>query len=177
MSMERIADAVRETTAIFRRRPDLGPGEDSPATVSWAGGLRFEGEHPSGRRIATDMPDRVGGEGGEITPGWLLRAGVGACTATCIVIAAAERGIALTRLEIRTTSRSDSRGVLGMAETDGRAVDAGAGDYRLAVRIGARNASREGLVALVEEGRRRSPIYLALVRAQPVAVDIEIEEG
>lgn len=177
MSMERIAEAVRDTAAIFRRRPDLGPGDDSPATVSWAGGLRFEGEHPSGRRIATDMPDRIGGAGGEITPGWLARAGVGACTATCIVIAAAERGIELTRLEIRTTSRSDSRGVLGLSEADGSRVDAGADDYRMAVRIGARDASRETLLALVEEGRRRSPIYLALVRAQPVTMDVEIGEA
>ena len=176
MSLESIANALRGTAAAFERKPSLGFGDDSTAAVSWSGGLRFEAEHPSGNRIVTDLNERLGGAGGQVTPGWLLRAGVGSCTASCIVLAAAVEGIELDCLEIRVDSRSDTRGVLGLSERGGERVDAAARDYRMSVTIGARNASPERLRALVAEGQRRSPIYLSLVEARPVAVDITVVE-
>ena len=72
---------------------------------------------------------------------------------------AAAKGIELATLEVRATSRSDARGLLGMADADGRA------GARRAVRRAAARAHRRAqastrsrLRALVEDGYRCSPI-------------------
>jgi uncharacterized OsmC-like protein len=60
------------------------------------------------------MPSEVGGSGDQVTPGWLFRAGLASCAATRIAMAAAAEGIELATLEVRASSRSDTRGLLGM---------------------------------------------------------------
>ena len=52
-------------------------------------------------------------------------------------MAAAAEGIELAALEVRASSRSDARGLLGMAEADGAPVSAGPRDVQLHVRIAA----------------------------------------
>jgi uncharacterized OsmC-like protein len=175
MAMQDIAAAIQRAQAVYRRRPEAGLDEDSPATARWDGGLRVVSQHAKGTRIVSDMPAEFGGSGGaEVTPGWLFRAGLAACSASCIAMNAAAEGVELITLEVVARSRSDARGLLAMDDADGRPIDAGACDLRLQVRVAARNVAPERLRAVVERGLRCSTVYAALNGRVPMALQIEI---
>jgi uncharacterized OsmC-like protein len=120
------------------------------------------------------MPTEMGGTGDQVTPGWLLRASLAACTATRIAMNAAAAGIELTKLELRASSRSDTRGLLGMTEADGSPVGAGPQDVQLHVTIAAHGVPAEKLRALVEESHRCSPVPCAIQEETPVGLHIEV---
>lgn len=174
MSMQDIAAAMQRVEAALERRPDMALHDDAPATARWQGGVRVESSHANGTRMLTDMPCELGGSGERITPGWLFRAGIASCAATSIAMSAAAEGIALGALEVRVGSRSDTRGLVGMADAEGRAVYAGPRDMQLVVRIAAEGVAAERLRALVETGVRRSPIPNATQNATPLALQIEV---
>jgi uncharacterized OsmC-like protein len=174
MSARYVADAMQRVEVVLRRRPDMGIHDDTPATASWCGSTRIVTRHANGIEIQTDMPSELGGTGDQVTPGWLMRAGLAACTATRIAMGAAAAGIELTTLELRATSRSDTRGLLGMPDTDGGAVCAGPQDVQLHVTIGAQGVSAERLRALVEESHRCSPVPCAMENTTPVGLHIEV---
>jgi hypothetical protein len=90
-------------------------------------------------------------------------------------MAAAAESIALTALEVKATSRSDTRGLLGMPGTDGQPVYGGPGDVQLAVHIAADGVPPERLRALVQAAVGRSPIPSALQAATPLALHIDTE--
>ena len=169
-----IAGALERVQSVLRRRPETGLHDDAPATAIWSSGTRVVARHANGTEMATDMPGELGGSGDRVSPGWLLRAGFASCTTTCIAMQAAAQGIELESLEVRATSRSDTRGLLGMAGADGRPVGAGPSDMQMHVRISARGVSAERLRALVEETYRRSPMACAVENAVPVSLSIEI---
>jgi uncharacterized OsmC-like protein len=174
MSARYVADAMQRVEVVLRRRPDMGIHDDTPATASWCGSTRIVTRHANGIEIQTDMPSELGGTGDQVTPGWLMRAGLAACTATRIAMGAAAAGIELTTLELRATSRSDTRGLLGMADTDGAPVCAGPQDVQLHVTIAAHGVSAERLRALVEESHRCSPVPCAMENTTPVRLHIEV---
>ena len=176
MTLQNIATALERVQSVLRRRPDLGLHDDTPATATWESGLCVVSSNPNGTRIVSDLPPELGGGGREVTPGWLFRAGVASCAATSIAMAAAARGIELTVLDVRVTSRSDARGLFGMTDTDGEVVCAGPTDMHMNVRIAARGAAPDGLRAVVEEGYRCSPIPCAVQKAVPVALQIEVQD-
>jgi uncharacterized OsmC-like protein len=175
--LQNVATAIRRVETVLTRRPDIGLHDDAPATARWEGGNRAVSSHENGTQIVSDMPKELGGGGEHVTPGWLFRAGFASCAATSIAMNAAIEGIELTQLEVRATSRSDVRGLLGMTDSDGTPVYAGPCDVQLSVRISANGVSRERLQALVEEGLRRSPIPNAVQHAVPVAVNVQIDTG
>ena len=175
MASQEIADALQRAASVLSRRPSAGLHQDAPATVRWEGGLRMACRDPSGATVQTDMPAEFGGTGDQVSPGWLLRAGLAACLATCIATAAARRQIALTALEVIASSRSDARGLLGLTEPDGSAVDAGPRDVQLHVRIAARGVASERLRDLVNECQERSPVSLALQNAVSIALHVDAE--
>lgn len=177
MSARYVADAMQRVEVVLRRRPDMGIHDDSPATASWRGGTRIVISHASGIEVTTDMPNEMGGTGDQVTPGWLLRAGLAACTATRIAMGAAAAGIELTRLELRASSRSDTRGMLGMTEADGTRISAGPRDVELHVTIAAPGVPAEKLRALVEEGHRCSPVPCAIQEETPVGLHIEVADS
>ncbi len=168
---------MERAAALFRRRPDAGLHDDSPAAARWEGGLRVVAGHPSGTQVPSDMPVSLGGTGEHVTPGWLFRAGLASCSATCIVMVAATEGIELDALEVHAHSKSDARALVGVTDNDGSAVYAGPSDMRLSVRISARGVAPERLRALVEEGLRRSTIFNVLPNVTPAAVDIDVGAG
>lgn len=174
MAAEEIAAAWRRSESLLQRRPDAGLHEDSTATARWDGGLRIAAGHANGTQVLTDMPAELGGSGDRVTPGWLLRAGFASCTATRIAMAAAAQQIELQALEVSASSRSDLRGLLGMADADGTRVDAGPRDVEMRVRIAARGVPEQRLRVLVEESYRCSPMACALTNVVPVALRIEI---
>lgn len=173
MSQQPLAQALQRVQKVLERRPETGLHDDAPASVRWSGGTRMLASHVNGTQVPTDMPAELGGTGDQVTPGWLFRAGLASCAATSIAIAAAARGIELTLLEVDAGSRSDTRGLLGMAGADGQPVFAGPGDVSLAVRIAAEGVPPDELRALVESGVNCSPIPAAVRTLTPLALSIE----
>jgi uncharacterized OsmC-like protein len=176
MTIERIAAALHRIESILRRRPEAALHADAPAVARWAGGARVVSTHPSGASVATDMPSELGGTGEEVTPGWLWRAALGSCLATRVVMAAAVDGIDLGSLEVVARSRSDLRGLLGLAAASGAPPSPGPSDVQLHVRIYAPQVSRERLQSLVARSQACSPVQIAAVRALPVEVSVEVLE-
>jgi uncharacterized OsmC-like protein len=174
MSLTPLAGALERAKTVLTRRPELGLHDDAPATATWQQGTRVVARHANGSEVESDMPAELGGSGDRVTPGWLFRAGLASCAATSIVMRAAAEGIALDALEVRATSRSDARGLLGLAEADGSAVYAGPGEMRLTVRIGAAGVAPARLQALVEQACRCSPIPNAVHQATPLALQVEL---
>lgn len=166
---------MHRVEAILRRRPETGLHDDAPATAQWQSGTRIASRHPNGTQVQTDMPTELGGSGDQVTPGWLFRAGVASCLATCIAMRAASAGIELSALEVRASSRSDLRGLLRMRDTAGEIVGAGPSDVRLVVRIKAHGIRPEQLRDLVEESHQCSPMPTALRNAVPIELRIEAD--
>lgn len=177
MSAQYVADAMQRVEGVLRRRPDMGMHDDSPATARWRGSTRIVTSNDKGIEVMTDMPGELGGTGDQVTPGWLMRAGLAACTATRIAMGAAAAGIELTKLELRASSRSDTRGLLGMTESDGAPIGAGPHDMQLHVTIAAHGVPAEKLRALVEESHRCSPVPCAIQEETPVELYIEVADS
>ena len=174
MSLQPVAATIARAHAVLQRRPDMGLHDDSPATARWSGGTRNVASHADGTAIETDMPTEVGGTGDRVTPGWLFRAGVASCAVTTIAMRAAMEGVALTELAARVESRSDTRGLLGMADADGSPIDAGPSAMRLYVRIGAAGVTPDALRALVDAACGSSPIPCAVRHVTPLDVQVEV---
>jgi uncharacterized OsmC-like protein len=173
MAMEQVAASMERVVSALRRKPHAGLHEDTPATVRWAGGLRTVARTQAGAEVVTDMPAAIGGQDSGPTPGWLLRTALASCAVTRIAMEAASRGIALHTLEAHATSRSDLRGLVGVAETDGSRVPAGPLAMDLHVRIGAPGVDAVLLRALVASTPGCSPVTAAL--EQPLAIGLHVE--
>lgn len=177
MTMQDLAAAMQRVEKVLQRRPEMGLHEDAPAVARWQSGTRVVSSHANGMEVTSDMPAEVGGSGDQVTPGWLLRAGLAACATTRIAMGAAAEGIELAALEVIASSRSDTRGLLGMADADGAPVCPAPSDVQLLVRISAPGVSSERLRAIVAEGCRCSPVPTALQNAVPMTVRVEVEAG
>ena len=175
MSLQTIDTAVKRVKSALQRRPELGVHDDTPATATWVSGARVTAGNAKGVHVTTDMPLEMGGLGEHVTPGWLFRAGLGTCAATSITLAAATQGIELAALSVEVASRSDVRGLLGMAEPDAQPVYAGPFDVELRVTIAAVDASPDVLRALVAACLRHSPVPSALTSPTPFALQVNVE--
>lgn len=174
MAVNDIAAAMQRLEAVLRRRPEAGLHDDDPAEARWDGGLRVVTRHANGTAVATDMPVEIGGGGGEVTAGWLLRAALASCAVTRIAMAAAAEGIELDTLDARALSRSDARGLLGIADAEGHPVSAGPGDLQLHVRVHAPGVAAERLQALVQASCGCAPVSCAMAQALPAALHVEV---
>jgi len=175
MTTQQIAAAMERVHSVLSRRPEAGIHDDAPATAAWQGATRVVVRHANGTAVPSDMPTELGGTGDLVTPGWLFRAGLAACATTSIALAAAARGIELSALEVKVASRSDTRGLLGMADERGESVPAGPSQVRMSVRIAATGVAPDRLRALVEDGCRCSPIPNAVERATPIELHVDVE--
>jgi uncharacterized OsmC-like protein len=177
MSAQDIAVAMQRVESVLRRRPEAGLHADSQAVARWAGDTRIVASHANGTQVLTDMPAEFGGSGDQVTPGWLLRAGLASCLCTRIAMAAASEQIELDRLEVLADSQTDARGILDLPDADGQPVCAGPQEMRLLVRISAPGVAPQRLRTLVETSQRCAPMSAALQRAVPVALSIEVGPG
>jgi uncharacterized OsmC-like protein len=175
MKSHEIAAAMQRVESVLKRRPERGLHDDAPAIARWESGTRVVSNHPNGTQLLTDMPTELGGSGEQVTPGWVVRAGLASCLATRIAMGAAAAGFELVMLEVSASSRTDVRGLLGMAEASGVPVNAGPRDLRLLVRIGAPGVSAERLRLLIEECNRCSPVSASLRDAVPITLCIEMD--
>jgi uncharacterized OsmC-like protein len=174
MAVQDMAVALRRAEDVLQRRPSAGLHEDDPAVARWDRGFRMVASHANGRRVATDMPSELGGVGEEVTPGWLVRAGLASCTATTVAMAAVAEDIELDTLEVQAASRSDARGLFGLADPEGAPVTPGFLGVRLSIRLAAHGVAPERLRSLVEGCQGKSPVLAALCGATPVDLSIEI---
>lgn len=172
-----IAAALRRVAEVLQRRPEAGQHEDAPALAHWTGGTRVISRHANGTEVASDMPAELGGSGDHITPGWLFRAGLAACATTSIVLAAAAEGIELAALELHVSSRSDTRGLLGLADDAGAAVYPGPGEMWLCVRVAAPGVAPRRLRELVATALARSPVPNALQHPTALALQVDIVDN
>ena len=170
-----IAAALQRLESLLTRRPQFGLHDDAPAAARWQGGTRVVTGHANGTEVITDMPRELGGGGQHVTPGWMFRAGLSACVATCIALAAVRAGITLQKLEVVVSSRSDARGVLDMTGEDGQPVNAVPRDMALRVRLGAAGVARDALRALVERSIRCSPMACALEQPMSLALQLDCD--
>jgi uncharacterized OsmC-like protein len=174
MTTQDIAAAIKRVESVLLKRPEIGLQKDAPATSRWEGDTRVLSRHPNGLQVVTDMPTELGGTGDQVTPGWLLRAAQASCATTAIVMAAAKQGIALRSLEVVACSRSDARGLLGMADIGGTPVPAGPTAVELRVSVCAPGVSEEQLQALVKDCSLLSPVTCALESPVPVTLHIDV---
>jgi uncharacterized OsmC-like protein len=177
MASQEIAAAMQRVASVLKRRPEVGLHHDAPVTARLESGTRVVSSHANGTRLLTDMPTELGGSGDQVTPGWLLRAGLASCLATRIAMGAAAAGFELAMLEVLASSRSDARGIFGMPEASGEPVCAAPRDVQVLVRIAAPGISPEQLRILVEESNRCSPVSAALQEAVPLTLSIEVDGG
>ena len=166
MSDSTISTALQRVAKTFTLKPGLALQPDTSAHASLQGGLAIEVRHPDGHVVRTDMPAAMGGGGAEVSPGWLMRAGLAACTATVIAMQAQRLGINLTRLDVSAHSRSDARGMLGLDES----VPAGPLEMELRIDLASDNADDQALAELAAWGDRHSPIGNAVRR--PIALQV-----
>ncbi len=174
MSLHNIAEALARVTTVVHRRPAAAIHDDAGAVATWDGGTRTVCGHPNGAAVTTDMPREFGGDGAAVSPGWLVRAGLASCASTCIVFAAARQGVVLRTLAVSVDSRSDTRGMLRLADADGTPVDAAPLDLRMRVAVTADDVDDGTLRALVDAACRASPMARALTQPRPMAVDIVV---
>jgi len=177
MNNDNLASALQRARSVLQRRPDMGLHDDAPAIARMETSTRMVVRHANGAQVASDMPRELGGEGQDVTPGWLFRAGLASCAATCISMNAATEGVRLESLEVEATSRSDTRGVLGMHDESGEAVCAASRDLQLKVRLRASGVSPTLLRELVEAGLRCSPVPVAISKGNPLELQLEIDAG
>ncbi|MFY9314568.1 MAG: OsmC family protein [Burkholderiales bacterium] len=100
------------------------------------------------------MPVALGGGATAPNPGWFMRASLAACNATAIALRAAQRGIALTAIEVKVSSESDTRGMLGLGEQVHLDMD----QLRVSVRVGASGVQEAELRELVTWAISHSPV-------------------
>jgi hypothetical protein len=66
--------------------------------------------------------------------------------------------------------------LLALRDAAGRIISPAPLDVQLSVRIAARNVGTSRLRALVEESRRASPVFAALVEPMSIAMHVETPE-
>ena len=163
-----IREAIEKVSKVLGDQPENARAKNAPATAIFEGELRCRVIGPAGETLQTDMPVSVGGGATAPAPGWVMRAALASCNATCIAMRAAQLGINLTKLEVTVSSETDNRGMLGL--NDG--IPAGMQGLRSQVKVGAPGVSADELEKLVNWGVSHSPV--GCTNATSANVDIEI---
>lgn len=164
----RIADALARMRRVFQARPETAVSDDMAATASLQAGACFQIATDGGYQVTSDMPTAAGGGGAAPTPGWYFRAGLAACTATALRLYAAERGVALDALEVRVSSRSDSRGLLQMGDATA------AMGMRVEVRLSASGVADDVLLELARQAHSHSPTNATILAGRLGELDVKI---
>jgi uncharacterized OsmC-like protein len=169
-----ISQALQRVRSAFQRRPERAVHDDTAATARWQSGSRMAIADANGVKVLTDMPPEMGGTGDQVTPGWLMRAGLASCAATSIVLMLATEGVELESLEVHVDSVSDTRGLLCMDDAAGQPVNAGPLHMQMRVRIAAPGVAPDRLRMLVERALQGSPVPSALRQVTPLGMQLDI---
>ena len=134
-----IAAALERVESVLPRRPAGRPARRRAGHGALGGRHRaWSPATPTAPQVPTDMPAELGGSGDQVTPGWLFRAGLASCTATCDRDARGGRGHrARARSRCARPAAPTRAACSAWRDADGRPVDAGPRDLQLHVRIAA----------------------------------------
>jgi len=165
-------DAVKEQPQIggfqFRARNTWQSGTHSRTEFSDFHGAGQELEHRHPTVVEADHPDvLVGNDHAPTAAEYLLHA-IAACLTSGIGNIAAARGVELTHVSSTVEGDIDLLGMLGLSDGS---VRNGYQGIRVTFRIEG-DADEETLRGIVEQSRRRSAVYDALVNPTPVVVDV-----
>jgi uncharacterized OsmC-like protein len=163
-----IRTAIEGASAYLTEHPDEARYTDSPATARLEGGLSVRVSGPAGEELVTDMPAAVGGGGGALGPGWLLRAGVAACVTSLAAMRAAQVGIERFGCDVVVDSESDDRGILGLD------ANVPAGPLSMRVRLRLSGADPDVLREVAAWAVEHCPVSDAVRRAVPLDVIVEV---
>lgn len=169
---EQIRQALDEAIAYLSANPSDALYTDSLATAVLEGGLHVRVSGPEGAAVTTDMPMSVGGAGGGLSPGWLLRAAEASCVATLISMRAAYLGVVINSLEVAVDSQSDDRGILGIDP----GVPAGPLSTRVRVRLDGAGVNKADAEAIVGWAMEHCPVTDAVRRAVPLTLELDLAD-
>jgi len=139
------------------------------ATISLTSNL----SNQNGRAIITtrshhlivDSPPPLGGPNEELNPLDLLLGALATCGTFVIETAAKEMGIPITSVKVEAQGDFDPRGVRGEAGIDPRITE-----FRVRVQLD--GATSDQALDLVEQFKKRCPVYTTLSRSAPVKFEL-----
>jgi uncharacterized OsmC-like protein len=165
-------DAVKKQPGIakfqFRARNTWMSGTHSRSTAADVFGAGQELAHKAESVLHFDHPEvLVGADNGPTPVEYLLHA-IAACLTSGIANIAAARGVELTKVSSTVEGDIDLLGILGLSDGSTRN---GYQQIRVTFHIEGK-ADDETLRGIVEQSRRRSAVYDALVNPTPVVIDV-----
>lgn len=166
-----IRDSLQGVIEYYTQSPDQALSSDKEAVAVIEEGLRARATGPDGQVLVCDMPKGLGGGATAPSPGWMMRAALANCEAVMIALRAAQLDVELASLEVRVSSVSDDRGMLGMDDSK----PAGPLNMTISVRLGAAGVPAETLHDIVDWAAKHSPVGEPLTRLMPTEYTVEID--
>ena len=165
-------DAVKETNQIaefqFRATNTWVSGTHSRSKISGFYGAMQEMDHEHETEVVSDHPAVLVGQDTGPTPVEYLLHGIAACLTAGIANISAARGVKLTKVSSTVEGDINLLGILGLSDGS---VRNGYEQVKVTFHIEG-DADDETLRGLVEQSRRRSAVYDALVNPTPVVIDV-----
>ena len=118
-----------------------------------------------GHHIIVDSPPPLGGPNQELNPLDVLLAALATCGTFVIETAAKEMDIPLELVSLDAEGDFDPRGVKGMEGVDPRITE-----FRVKVTVF--GPTREQTETLINEFKKRCPVYTTLARSAPILFEI-----
>jgi uncharacterized OsmC-like protein len=165
-----IRESLERLAGLLAAQPEKACVRPGPTTARIVAGLCCEVRGPNGETLRTDMAPAMGGAASAPAPGWLMRASLASCTATCIAMRAATQGVELTLLEVTVESEADQRGMLGLDDR----IAPGPSAITARVRIGAAGVPAQELRALAEWADRHSPVASTARGSPRYALEVDV---
>jgi uncharacterized OsmC-like protein len=165
-------DAVKGENKIaafqFRATNEWVSGTHSSSKISGFYGAMQEMEHAHATEVASDHPAVLVGQDVAPTPVEYLLHAIAACLTAGVANVAAARGVELTKVSSTVEGDINLLGILGLSDGS---VRNGYQQIKVTFHIQG-DADDETLRGLVEQSRRRSAVYDALVNPTPVVIDV-----
>jgi len=165
-------DAVKDQNEIakfrFRAQNRWVAGTHSVSTFSGFYGAMQEMEHASTTEVVSDHPAVLVGQDHGPTPVEYLLHAVAACLTAGLANIASARGVELRSVTSTVEGDIDLLGVLGLSDGS---VRNGYQGIKVTLRIDS-DADDETVRGLVEQSRKRSAVYDALVNPTPVEIAV-----
>jgi uncharacterized OsmC-like protein len=162
-------ETIRQTVRLFEEQP--GKAKTTPTVKARTDGSQAVMEAgPFSWR--SDLPEPIGGTNQAPSPTSLLLSALAGCGVVFIRdTLAPQLGVRVDAVEATAQCEADSRGLLGMAggEPDLK-------NLRLDIRVQSPDDESD-VHKLYEAWRERCPIYLALIKAMDVSLNMEITQA